>query len=378
MGLASGLTVPSISGENFTIDANNAGQDDLNSETFVYIYDLDGNLLQSIEFHTSCSQPLILGNQFGGIQLMGFADKDGAGAGMVPDPGSGGTAATDLCDDFGKPAQLVMLYTGDNILDHQQDDSKVNVSGDPAAAPTVRILVTNNDDPTDSGARVWFDGTVNLGENFTIDANNAGQDDLNSETFVYIYDLDGNLLQSIEFHTSCSQPLILGNQFGGIQLMGFADKDGAGAGMVPDPGSGGTAATDLCDDFGKPAQLVMLYTGDNILDHQQDDSKVNVSGDPAAAPTVRILVTNNDDPTDSGARVWFDGTVNLGENFTIDANNAGQDDLNSETFVYIYDLDGNLLQSIEFHTSCSQPLILGNQFGGIQLIGFVDRDGRGP
>jgi hypothetical protein len=34
----------------------------------------------------------------------------------------------------------------------------------------------------------------------------------------------------------------------------------------------------------------------------------------------------------------------------------------------IQDQEGNLLQHIEFHTSCSQPLDLGDQYGGIQLI----------
>jgi hypothetical protein len=32
-----------------------------------------------------------------------------------------------------------------------------------------------------------------------------------------------------------------------------------------------------------------------------------------------------------------------------------------------------VLQRIEFHTSCSQPLELGDQYGGIQLVGFTAR-----
>ena len=340
----------------------------------------------------------------------------------------------DLCDAYGKPQLLTMLYTGDNNVNHSQDSSKVNISGDAAQEPMVRILASDKDDPDDDGARVWFDGIVALDNTFALDATNGGRDELTSATFVYVYDLNGNLLQSIEFHTSCSQPLILGNEFGSVRLVAFQDKDGDGASLPTTTGFGDDAdvptgpfaqvgdtiiwtyevtnqgdtlladimvvddngtlddasddfaatpvevdgfnvgdvdgdllldldetwlftasapalfgqyanlavttgnpvdlagniigapvtdddpshymgvfpETDLCEDFGKPAQLVMLYTGDNILDHQQDDSKVNVSGDPAAAPTVRILVTNNDDPTDSGARVWFDGTVNLG------------------------------------------------------------------
>ena len=35
--------------------------------------------------------------------------------------------------------------------------------------------------------------------------------------------------------------------------------------------------------------------------------------------------------------------------------------------LYEYDMNGNLLQFVEFHTSCSQPLNVGDQFGSILL-----------
>ena len=34
----------------------------------------------------------------------------------------------------------------------------------------------------------------------------------------------------------------------------------------------------------------------------------------------------------------------------------------------IYDASGNLLQAVEFHTSCSQPLVKGDQFGSVELV----------
>ena len=45
--------------------------------------------------------------------------------------------------------------------------------------------------------------------------------------------------------------------------------------------------------------------------------------------------------------------------------------LSAETHVFVYDLADNLLQHAEFHTSCSQPLRDGDQFGSLKLIDFI-------
>jgi hypothetical protein len=146
----------------------------------------------------------------------------------------------DLCDTFEKPKQLTMLYTGGNVLDHSQDSGKVIVSGDAGFAATVHII---SSEKSDGSGKIYFEGIVNLGEHFVIDAFRAGDDKLKSKTFVLIADQDGNPLQAIEFHTSCSQPLELGNQFGGIQLISLADKHGASGTFAPTADFGEDADT---------------------------------------------------------------------------------------------------------------------------------------
>ena len=132
-------------------------------------------------------------------------------------------------------------------------------------------------------------------------------------------------------------------------------------------------------EIAKPEQLIMLYTGDNVLNHQQDGKKVSVEGDPEFEPIVHIVAVEKklkkiDDL--HKAKIYFEGDVNLGETFSIDATNVGKGKLRANTYVYIFDLDGRLLQTIQFHTSCSQPLVLGNEFGGIQLVGFIGENGE--
>lgn len=133
-----------------------------------------------------------------------------------------------------KPQVLVMQYTGDNVLDHQQDPKKVKVLGaDLAGNSPIHIVVTDKDKPFDSKAKIFFDGIVSLGETFGIDASLGGWARLKAHTVVHFFDLDGNWMRAVKFHTSCSQPLILGDKYGGVQLVGFVGEHGATAGITP-------------------------------------------------------------------------------------------------------------------------------------------------
>ena len=56
----------------------------------------------------------------------------------------------------------------------------------------------------------------------------------------------------------------------------------------------------------------------------------------------------------------------------------GKTRLAANTYVFIYDMEGNLLQTVKFHTSCSQPLFIGDQFGSLNMVGFRSESGTGP
>ncbi|MCH7872520.1 MAG: hypothetical protein IID33_12540 [Planctomycetes bacterium] len=114
----------------------------------------------------------------------------------------------------------------------------------------------------------------------------------------------------------------------------------------------------------------MEYTGQgcSATSHSQAPDKVSCAGDPAFTTPVHIRVIDKENPNDPKAKVWFDGFVTLNSTFFIDATNGGKTKLGSKTFVFISDLQDNLLQTIEFHTSCSQPLKVVDQFGSLLLV----------
>jgi len=288
------------------------------------------------KIHTSCSKPIGPGMVFGDFEIIAGSSKNG---GLLCDLGN------DLCGP-GKPACLSLIYTGEDCsaTSHSQDESKVGCSGDPLFTSPVRIVAYE-------GSDIFFDGEVELGQAFEVAAANADEDELKSNTNVDIYDLEGNLLQEVFFHTSCSQDLFSGDQFGALTVDELCDG--------PEP------AQDDCS-AGKPKALGMRYTGEDCdaSSHGQPSDKATCDGDPAFATPVHIV-------SFKGSDVFFDGLVELNGTFTIDAENADENKLPSATFVNIFDMQGNLLQELEFHTSCSKPLAVGNQFGSLVLEVFT-------
>jgi hypothetical protein len=317
-------------------------------------------------------------------------------------------SGNDICaGDCDKPLKIDMVYTGENVIENLQG-SKSAVSSNPNTAQTVNIIAGNDG----SGAGdIYFQGPVSIGERLTIDGTSAGR--LNSATFVLIQDLEGNLLQTVEFNTSCSVSINLGDRFGALDLMGYLDsascgsqarrvlhgkkdaknkrtitgssqcpeealckkkfsffvidKDGKCKVKCEEEKKGSellekgyecgtctqevTSGNDVCSgECDKPLQMHMRYTGDNAVQNTQGSKSV-VSGDPNGEPVVEIIASKCENGTDD---IYFQGPVNVGEMFTIDGSSAGK--LNSATHVTIKDLDGNVvLQSVEFHTSCSVP-----------------------
>jgi hypothetical protein len=295
-------------------------------------------------------------------------------AGAICPPATG----TDCCDGD-KPQVLTMQYTGDgcDMMMHAQDAKKVACDGDPGGLPLVHVIASDKDDPDHEKAKVYFEGDVAPGDLFDISAAFAGEKKLKSAIHVHVLDLDGNPVQAIEFHASCSQPLRTGDQFGGVRLVGCGDDTGsdghgddghADDGHADDPG----ALQDDCD-LGKPRQLVFRYVGSGCdeMDHAQDDEKAVCVGDAALPGMVYIVSSDSEEPDDDGANVWYEGIVAIDDQLTLDVATAGQSKFKSRTFVYVMDLTGEVLQSIEFHTSCSQPLREGDQFGSIVLEDFI-------
>ena len=118
----------------------------------------------------------------------------------------------------------------------------------------------------------------------------------------------------------------------------------------------------------------MRYTGQDctVFSHNQDGGKVSCTGDAAFTDPVFFKAGDSDDPNDADAGRFGSGNVALNGLFDIDATLDGEDRLKSETHVHLFSAATMaLLASIEFHTSCSQPLAVGDQFGPLIIEGYT-------
>jgi hypothetical protein len=291
--------------------------------------------LQKIVFHTSCSQPLALGDQFGSVVLVGFQDEQG-------------NVAADNSGNLGDDADTApgpSVPVGDTV--------------------TFNYVVTNTGEvPLANVVVVDDDGTGDFGTGFNPsfaggDDNNDSLLDLN-ETWLYTADH----VVTAGLFTNDSR----------------ATGDGAGQTVVDtDPANhtGELAPIDVCESGQKPSVLTMRYNGDGEVITNSQDGKANAYGDPDDASPVYIVASSKRDLNSSKTKIWFEGFVSLNGTFEIDSQNEGKSRLNSTTYVQIFtDASKNArLQKVLFHTSCSKPLNIGDQFGSVVLEQFVGEGG---
>ena len=292
-------------------------------------------------------------------------------------PPSGGGGGGDVCDVCEKPITLVFKYTPD-------DDRVANSQG----ADKSEVIGTVNGDTSVyitcgevAGQSQNFAGTVAGGAEFTI--TNAPST-FRANTYCNIYASQGGaLLQSVKVHTSCSAPIVESDKFGAIQLIGYLGSAstncgfGAIVGGTSSVGSGtgtstggagcggGSGGSNICDTCDKPIAVGFQYTPDNdVVANSQGPDKSEVIGKVNGDTEVYIMAGDA-----QGQSQYFAGVVTAGSNFTVKGLGST---LRANTYFTIYASQGGaLLQTAKVHTSCSAPIVEGEQFGSLKLNGYV-------
>ena len=272
-------------------------------------------------------------------------------------------------DCQGKVIRMDLEYTGDDCSATTNDqEGSAECSGDPASTAPVSIIYTGKDPDK---ITVSPDSGIMVGDTFSIVA--TGRAELHADTKLEISDNTG-VLQSLKIHTSCSKALNVGDQFGSMKVVELETTEGGIATLDLNPDEG-TAC--LPPDFpeGTPCdsrliEAVFEYTGlgcEPLLNPQ--DGKAACAGDPAGKEPVSIVYTGKDPDK---ITVSPASGIKVGDTVRITA--TGRDELHADTSLQISD-DTGVLQSLKIHTSCSQPLALGDEFGSLRLVEFTTKDG---
>ena len=348
-------------GETYLIDSDNEDEKKLKDESYIYVFSVDDNrLLQRVKIQTSCSRPLSVNAKFGAHRVVELE--------TTKDPP---LVVSEDC--AGKVVDMTFRYEASPCAgsEHFQGD-KVDCDDFGELPESILVRATDKKKPDDDGARVWFDGIVERGGTYTLNAANADEEKLKGDTYLYAYSLDGELLQSLRFHSSCSKPLSPGDVFGAHRLVEMTTTEG-GTVTLRDPGPCEIAVPRAPHCRGKVEVLRLLYTGStcDTTEHSQDEKKVSCRDERVLLDTVFVRASDKEDPDDEKAKIWFEGTVSVNEMFDIKASSAGEKEIKSDTYIHVFDSPGGtLLQNLRIHTSCSQPINLGDQFGAFLTFGI--------
>jgi len=131
-----------------------------------------------------------------------------------------------------------------------------------------------------------------------------------------------------------------------------------------------------CD--GRPQVITFRYNGggcsqsDNLQPRQKFSCADENGGPPLVQGTPNYIIAF---PT-GGSDLYFSGPVAVGEKYTLNQN-LEFDKLSADMSIQIFDSEGgNLLEQVDVHLSCSQPLFLFDKFGASQVTEWIETSGR--
>lgn len=122
----------------------------------------------------------------------------------------------------------------------------------------------------------------------------------------------------------------------------------------------------VCDD--KPIEITFRYDGDDDSNHGQSGNEVIISPEvvPSYPADATILVYNH---MKKNPVLLGEFSVEIGGFFSV---NGLRKRIPPRMTFEIYNGEGDLVQTITFHTSCSQPLDAGDEFGAITVWSAVN------
>jgi len=341
---------------------------------------------QQQEVHVSCSRALRCGDQFGSLRLVEL-ESELAGTVVCTDPGApqGETRCVPpsappgtQCDS--KLVEAVFEFNPTNCqnpLPNPQGGS-ASCSGDASDA-NLPVAVTYVGKQPD---RISVEPASGIEPGDQVRVAATGRKDFHPNVNLLISD-DDSVEQSLSIHTSCSQPLGCGDVFGSMTLVSFRTKDGLEVECDATPPASPFA--DACEVPLTPPtphctsqlnELVLAYLGDQFGSTTCDvtnpqGGSAGCIGDNLVSGDVSIAIK---DPTEVSADP--DAGISAPGLFSITKEVGGvPTHLSSSTEFTATDFDGNS-QDIVIHTSCSQPLNLGDRFGDFAVFS-MDREGDG-
>lgn len=329
---------------------------------------------QIIKVDTSCDRAIECGDKFGAYEVVGLESTLGGYTDCsVPVPA---TTCANSGDPVGTPCDAKLV---DMVLEYNGRDCQ-----DPLANPQSGEASCHGDATGKTNVGVVYTGKfgykqtvspasgINDGDRIRVSATWKGG--LYPNQKFKIVDSNG-VVQTVEFHVSCSQPLALGDEFGSFRLVEFTTKNGT----TVAEGDGSNGKLDACEvPLAPPGphctsdlqELTLAYIGDylgagcTVSNSQGGYASCAGVADPGDPVSVAVASGLDVDPVD---------LIEFGDLVTVTSSSGG--DL--PAFVNLDVTGAGGAQSIQIKTSCHKPLSLGDRFGSFVVFG-MDREDDGP
>jgi hypothetical protein len=337
--------------------------------------------------------------------LEGIVGENGLTLDCTPKPQAGSDTCEAIlppapnCDSLGKPTSLTFRYTGGGCAasDNTQDPSKAVCTG--SIDPSQPVLVSSSN----SGYSI-VPSTVGPGQEFTVSASS-----FDSDSFLTLSNAGGT--EENKIHTSCSQPLAVGDVFGSLTLVRFNGQGGPGAEVIytyqvtnlgfplfdvylddiplgPIAGPFGLASGEV-RTFEATAFVEASITNQATVVGMLASGQVCAASDLATVNIVEPCaeckggtteltfqylgaqaanVSVYDDNDAKADKLLFQGLLEPGDEFTVGPR-PGQDKLNNDISIWV---DGTF--NAKLHTSCSQPIGPGMVAGDFQIVSGRSKD----
>ncbi|RMG46296.1 MAG: hypothetical protein D6718_05840 [Acidobacteria bacterium] len=275
-------------------------------------------------------------------------------------------------------SELAMTYTGDSCTAMSNTQrGKAFCEGDAGFVEPVTIHAADKDDNV---VKTFTD--VALGDAVRLTSDDFGSSKLPSDVRYTIETPDGSFLARVGVHTSCSQQLAEGDQFGPLTTRSLVVKE------PPKECKEGSCRGGL-------RQLTVRYAGggcDNTTNDQ--GGRVVCVGDAGTTEPVTVLVLDK-----RGTVIRTFENVRIGDLLTVTAGDEPDDPeevgelpkrmregetekerererLPNDILYRVLDPGtGDTLAEVRFHISCSKPLAVGDLFGFVRVHSFYSRRG---
>jgi hypothetical protein len=298
----------------------------------------------------------------------------------------------DVCDGGANLDSLTLEFTSGFVLQHAQTDGTVQAVGDAGFLDMVDIQVADS-----NGNLVATFTSVFVGSNITVSKSAFGGSYPQS---IKLTILDPASVHTtappattacegdacVALHTSCSQPLRVGDRFGNIRVTDFVNDMGATASTCASALALGCSACEI--DSGDLVALTVAFRHTFAILHGQTDGKLEVVGNASGFAHVNVDVADKDGNI---VQSFFNFAVD--NTFPVTAAMFGKARLPSLVQITLFDplnprnttttssavnfaeqCTGVLC--VRFRASCLQPLNVGNQFGNLVVEDFLTSEGR--